>query len=83
MGAHDLRGASSRADWAVSGPFLAIGNFPAISYLATSSKKVATTQKKKVLKLSIQNVIFSYIELNEIGQKITNISKLLSTISGC
>jgi len=32
-------------------------NFPAISYLATSSKKVATTQKK-VLKVNIQYVIF-------------------------
>ena len=44
--AHDLTGASSRADWAVSGPFLVKVDFPAISYLATWSKKVVTTQKK-------------------------------------
>ena len=57
QGAHDLTGASLRVDWAVSGPFLVIVDFPAISYFATSSKKVATTPKKGP-KLNMQNVIF-------------------------
>ena len=49
--------ASSRADWSLSGLFWVKDNSPAILDVGTSSKKVATT-RKKVLKLSIHNMIF-------------------------
>ena len=49
-------------------------DFPTISYLATSSKKVTMTSKK-VPKLKIQNVIFFIHRIDEIGQNFSKISK--------
>ena len=55
-GAHDSKGASSRADWAIPGPFWVMVNSPASLDVSTSSKKWPQLEKK-VQKLGIHNII--------------------------
>ena len=57
-------GASSQADWAISGPFWVMAIFPANLDVLTWSKKVATPQKK-VLKLGIHNINFFAFWIDE------------------